>query len=159
MATRLDKIDSGENQVAQKSATPLTSAVLTLATTYVDVLFGATPSAILVAGNNPCIGAVALWTPGATPALLTIRVLVSLDDGVTFAAPPYIPSATATGTTPAYPQIVTFAKADWGNVATVMNCGFTIRVPGFRTFKLQALSDSVTNAPVVTIQLGAGASA
>ncbi len=145
----------GELFRATKSSsanTGTTAAALT--TSYADILWSG--NAGINVGAAPCVGYTGAWTPGATATLVTIKLFVSNDSGATWAPAPNIPSSTS-GAVTAYPVEVTFNKADWGNVATVMQISFLVAVAkGFRSSKLMAKSDSATGSPALTLQGAAG---
>lgn len=58
-------------------------------------------------------------------------------DGVVIVPLAYVPAASGTGVTPAYPQDVPYAKTDWGNAATDY-VGAVVRAHGWRYMKVQA---------------------
>lgn len=144
----------GELFRAQKGASANTSAQLTLTTAYQDLVFSG--NAGLNAGAAPNAAFVGVWTPGATATSVTLRALVSLDGGTTYAAPPTIPSPTD-GTNTAYQSEIVFNKANWGNVDTAMNIACILdAVKGYRTFKIQAKSDSASGSPTLVLQTASG---
>lgn len=74
-------------------------------------------------------------TSTGTP--LTLKFFGTNDiNGVVIVPLAYIP-ASATGSTPAYPQQVPAAKSDWGNAATDY-VGFVVLADGWRYVKVQA---------------------
>ncbi len=150
-ATRLATID-GEIMRPQKSAATTASTTFNLSTSeQIPQWDGQSWVAV---GNAPSIGAVIAWTH-STGATLSVRVWLSNDSAGTVATKaPYIP-ASATGTTPAYPQLVTFAKADWvEGAATVTYCPVQIDATGFRFWKLGILANAAAGS--VIVHIGAG---
>lgn len=128
---------------------------LTLSGTYADVLWDATDNegnntlgsttAWLDKGSAPGVQLDAAWvTSTGTP--LSVKVYGTNDiTGTVIVALPYIPAAAATGTTPAYQQETTFAKADWGNAATDY-VGGQINCLGYRYIKVQAHAASANGS-------------
>lgn len=154
----LDQAENSENQRPKKSGTPETSASLTLATTAGDVLWtadDASSSAILHVMNSPTIGGVIKWTH-ATGATLSLTVWLSNDPAFVIATrTPYIPAVAGSGTTPAYPQVVTFAKASWVvGAATVTYVPITVHLLGHRFAKIQLADDNASGTAIV--YLGGG---
>lgn len=113
-----------ELQRAQKSHGPTTSASLPLTDTGYHQIITWTPTGgsagvggWLDIGSAPGVDMTFAWTHD-TGTVLTILAVWSNDasrtaDPTVGAPSPYIPAVSATGTTPAYPNLVTFAKADW----------------------------------------------
>ena len=69
-------------------------------------------------GNTPFLHVLVAFTHKTTPAVFTLLPVFAnpadFTADPTIGAPlPYIPSVSATGVTPAYPQQITFDKADW----------------------------------------------
>lgn len=164
MTLRLDKIDQGENQVHKKSAVAGTSASLTFVTpgadTYADVSFtgdDGVATAIIDVGNSPLVSGTIVWTH-ATGATLTLKPFRSHDSAMAvLAPPPVIPSVAASGSTPAYPNSVPFAKADWTISGTTTTVSFEIETRGFRFWKFQLKSN--TNDGSAIVRLGGGSAA
>lgn len=158
-------VERGELQRPQKGCQAAYSAALTLLTTYDKFINWTTPEgsvgsgAWLDLGNAPYAHIMVAWTHGATPTLLTLLPvfgdpMATGNVDPTVGAPlPYIPIVTATGVTPAYPQQITFDKANWTtsttplSSATVKNVSCIVKTWGQRLMSLYALSDSVTNTP------------
>jgi hypothetical protein len=154
MPTRLDNL-SDELQRAKKGVTPAASLALTMLMTYADVLFD-TADAVLDVGGAPWVCVRGVWVVGSG-ATLTLLPHVS-QDGVTFMPIPVVTGQTGTnGVVTAYPHEIQFAKADWGNAATV-HVPLEIRMnSGWRYLKFQAKQNDVASgSPTLTLHAVGG---
>lgn len=167
---RLGTID-GEKERPQKSHRITSSASLNLSTSYQDVITwsrsepGGTVSgslsgtgAWLDIGSTPAVDLTIAWTHSTGTLLSLLAVFANADDRTADptigAPPPYIPAATATGTTPAYPNIVTFSTTDWTTTtsplssATVKIVRGLLKSNGCRLVKFQLKSDAAAGSAI-----------
>lgn len=152
---RLATID-GENVHPKKSHRIATSASLSLTTTFQDIVTYtingvAGSGAWLDIGNNPAVDIILAFTHSTDETLTILPVFANADDRTVDptvgAPPPYIPAATATGVTPAYPNQLTFTKTDWSTTtspmssATVKYVRAVLKSNGCRLVKFMAKSN------------------
>ena len=137
----------------QRKGAVTASTSLTIAgTSYADIQFSAQDWVDV--GNAPTVGIILAWTQ-ASGTLLSVRVWVSHDDAGTLSTKtPYIPSQT-TGTTPAYPQVTTFASTDWiEGAASVIYCPLQVFTAGFRYIKIEVKSNNASGSIVAHLNVG-----
>lgn len=157
---------------SQKSPEPAVSASLTLGTGFADIItytggvVDANGGAWLDIGNAPGIDVTLAFTHSTSETLTILAIFaqpvggnVSADPTIG-APPPYIPAAAATGTTPTYPNQLTFTKTDWSTTtsplssATVKYVRGYLKANGCRLVKLMAAANSAAGSVVAYVSAG-----
>lgn len=162
-----------ENLRAKKTYGPAISASLGLATSYgpfitytINGVAYATGQWLDI-GNAPGIDVTLAFTHGATAAVLSVLAVFAnafdrTVDPTVGAPPPYIPAASATGVTPAYPNELTFSKSDWTTSTSPLSSSSVKYVRGYlhsngcRLVSLYGKADSATGSPTAVAYVSAG---
>ena len=156
---------------ATKSPEPAVSAALAGLTTFADIITYsggvevANGGAWLDIGNAPGIDVTIAWTHSTAETLTILAIFAqpiagSYADPTVGAPPPYIPAASATGTTPTYPNQLTFTKTDWSTTtsplssATVKYVRGYLKANGCRLVKLMAMSNAAVGTLVAYVSAG-----
>lgn len=146
---RVNKADSSENQMAQKSVVPLAlvgaldTAETALANAYIQV------SSTFDIANDPAMAIKLLWTYGGAATLLSVRFKVSMDlslDSFDWAESVGSPSS---GTSVVDILTLTFAKATWDLGGGVAKCPVSILEPRRRYVQVWAKTDSATTGSML----------
>lgn len=125
-----------ETSNPKKASGPATSASLSLTDTNYHQIVTWTPNGgsstsggWLDIGNCPSLDMTFAWTHDTGN---TLSILAIWSNGSSRTADPtvgapssYIPSVAATGVSPAYPNVVTFAKGDWTTTLNPLSDGST----------------------------------
>lgn len=152
-----------------KSTNPVTSAALSMTTSFQPFITYTGGEAVntgqwLDIGNAPGIDVTIVWTKGSGTLFTLFGVFgVGADtatDPTVGAPPPYIPSVSATGVTPAYPNQITFSTTDWTSTtsplgsATVFHLRGYLKANGARMVSLYAKSDNASGSAVAYVSVG-----
>lgn len=152
-----------------KSASPLTSASLSMLTTFQPFITYTGGEAVQTGqwidiGNAPGIDVTIAWTKGSGTLFTLFGVFATgantVVDPTIGAPPPYIPAASATGVTPAYPNQLTFSTTDWTTTssplssATVYMLRGYLKANGSRLVSLYSKSDNASGSAIAYVSAG-----